>query len=119
THAKNFGDEIRIYQGIELNLNARLRNGIQLTGGLITERINTESCYVVNSPQLVFCNNTPPFRATVKLMGVYPLPLGMQVSGAYQALPGPALNGTAVYSRSQILSLDRPLSTATVTLPIV
>lgn len=119
THAKNFGDEIRIYNGIELSLNARLPNGLQLTGGAISERISTESCYIVNSPQQVFCNNTPPFRTTMKLMGVYPLPLGLQVSGAYQAIPGPAFNGTAVFSRNEILGLNRPLSTSTVTLTIV
>lgn len=119
THANNFGDDIRIYQGVELNLNARLRNGIQLTGGVIGERIATESCFIVNSPQQVFCENTPPFRATVKLMGVYPLPFGIQASGAYQGLPGPAYNGTAVFSRNDILGLNRQLSTTTVTLPIV
>jgi hypothetical protein len=119
THAKTFGEESRVYNGIELNLTARLPNGMQLTGGAISERISTESCYVVDSPQQVFCENTPPFRTTVKLMGVYPLPYGIQVSGAYQAIPGPAFNGTAVFSRGQIIGLDRPLSTSTVTLPIV
>lgn len=119
THAKTYGDEVRVYNGIELNLNARLPKGVQLTGGAISERISTETCYVVDSPQQLFCSNTPPFRTTVKLMGVYPLPYGIQVSGAYQAIPGPAFNGTATFSRNQILGLDRPLSTSTVTLPIV
>jgi hypothetical protein len=43
----------------------------------------------------------------------------MQVSGAYQAIPGPALNGTRSYSRNEIIGLSRPLSTSTVTLTIV
>ena len=114
-----FGTQSRIYQGVELGLTARVPGGLQLDGGLITERINTDDCFVVDNPGQVFCENTPPFQTTVKLMGAYPLPLGLQVSGAYQAIPGPALNGTRTYSRNEIRGLDRPLSTSTVTLTIV
>jgi hypothetical protein len=120
TLAKDFGKESRVYDGIELNLNARLPQGLQLTGGSISQRVATESCYIVNSPQQVFCKNTPPLQTTVKFLGVYPVPVvDVQLSGSLQLLPGPALNGSRAYGRAEIQNLSRQLSTATTTLTIV
>ena len=115
THAKNFGDEIWVFNGFEFNVNARMPGGLQLTGGTMTQRTRIESCYTVDSPMYSptegrgqlstgdiahalagartstsMCKNTPPFKTTMKLMGTYPLPVwGIQVSGTIQALPGP------------------------------
>jgi hypothetical protein len=147
TFASAFGKEIWVYNGVELNFNARMPGGLQLTGGTMTQRQRLESCYSVNSPMWStaegrgalstggiagtlsganaptgFCKNTPPFTTAVKFMGVYPLPVwGIQVSGSFQSLPGPPLNGTRTYSRSEIQGLPagRTLSTGTVTLTIV
>ncbi|HEX7019387.1 MAG TPA: hypothetical protein VF159_05230, partial [Gemmatimonadaceae bacterium] len=119
TLAKDFGNEVRVYNGLEVGLTARLGSRLQIDGGTITERIRTESCYTVDSPQQVFCKNVPPFRTTIKFLGTYALPWHFQISGAYQAIPGPALDGYAVFGRSEILGLDHPLSTSTVRLPVV
>jgi hypothetical protein len=122
TLANRFGKEVWVYDGIEVNLNARMAGGLQFTGGTITQRVRTESCYTVNNPSQVFCKNTPPFLTTLKLMGMYPLPVwDIQVSGSLQMLPGPALNGSRTYGRSEILRLPpgRQLSTATVNLTVV
>jgi hypothetical protein len=119
TKASNFGNWVYVYSGIEASVSARMHNGLQIDGGVITERTSTAACYVVDNPSQVFCSNTPPFRTTVKFIGVYPLPYGLQVSAAYQGIPGPAYNGRATFSRNQIIGLDHPLSTSTVTLTIV
>jgi hypothetical protein len=121
TLASDFGGQARIYTGIEFNLNARLPGGIQLTGGTITQRVATDDCNLtVDNPSKVFCKQTPPFLTTLKMMGTYPLPVwGVQLSGALQMLPGPALNASRSYGRSEILDLPRQLSTATATLTIV
>jgi hypothetical protein len=147
TLAKNFGDEIWVFNGFEVNVNARMPGGLQLTGGTMTQRIRAESCYTVDSPMwsptesrgalstgdivgslsgqrvsTTMCKNTPPFKTTAKLMGVYPLPLwDIQVSGALQLLPGPAYNGTRTYGAAEIVGLPagRTLSTSTVTLTVV
>ena len=50
THAKNFGDEIWVFNGFEFNVNARMPGGLQLTGGTMTQRTRIESCYAVDSP---------------------------------------------------------------------
>jgi hypothetical protein len=119
TNVSNFGEQRRIYQGVEIGLTARIAGGLQLDGGFIAERIQTNDCFVVDNPTLNFCNVVPPFQTTVKFMGSYPLPFGFQISGAYQGIPGPAFNGTRTFSRSEILGLNQPLSTSTVTLTIV
>jgi hypothetical protein len=128
TLASDFGGQSRVYTGIELNLNARLPGGTQITGGTITQRIAADECNTagmwttatasrtVDNPTKVFCKRTPPFITTLKLMGTYPLPVwGVQFSGAWQSLPGPALNGARSYGRAEILDLPpgRQLSTAT------
>jgi hypothetical protein len=120
TKASNFGDWVYKYQGIEASATARMHNGLQFDGGVIIEKITTSNCYVVDNPGQNFCASDPPFRPTFKGMVVYPLPWwGVQVSGVYQRLPGPAYNGTATFTRSQIVGLAWPLSTSTVTLTIV
>lgn len=119
THANNFGNERRIYRGIEAGVTARMGSRLQLNGGAITESIVTDSCYTVDSPQQVFCKVSRPFTTTYKLLGSYSLPWDFQVSGAYQGIPGPALNGDAVFGRADIIGLGRPLSRSTVTLTIV
>jgi len=147
THAKNFGDEIWVFSGFEFNVNARMPGGLQLTGGTMTQRTRIESCYTVDSPMFSptesrgtlstadisnalagartstsMCKNAPPFKTTMKLMGMYPLPVwGVQISGTIQALPGPALNGTRTYSRAEILGLPAgtTLSAATLALTVV
>ncbi len=45
-----FGDEIWVFNGFEFNVNARMRGGLQLTGGTMTQRTRIESCYRVDSP---------------------------------------------------------------------
>jgi hypothetical protein len=147
THAKNFGDEVWVFTGFEFNVNARMPGGLQLTGGTMTQRTRIESCYTVDSPMwsptegrgalstgdiaptlsgartsTSMCSNVPPFRTTLKLMGMYPLPLwDIQISGAIQALPGPAYNGTRTYGRAEILGLPagQTLSAATLALTVV
>jgi hypothetical protein len=119
TKASNFGQQVQVYNGVEVSMSARMHSGLQVDGGFITERTRTAACYTVDSPQQVFCQDIPPFRTTVKFIAVYPLPWHFQVSGAYQGIPGPALNGRATFSRNQIVGLDHPLSTSTVTLTIV
>ncbi len=147
THAKNFGDEIWVFNGFEFNVNARMPGGLQLTGGTMTQRTRIESCYTVDSPMwsptegrgalstgdiapTLSAARTPTgFAGTCrrserrsKLMGVYPLPFwDIQISGAIQALPGPALNGTRTYSRAEILGLPagQTLSAATLALTVV
>jgi hypothetical protein len=84
---------------INVNINARLRGGIRIGGGIDTGRTDHDSCFVVNSPQqLLDCNQVTPFSAQtqVKLNASYPLPFPGQftLSANYQDLPGPMILAT-------------------------
>src|SRR5262249_52934859 len=90
----------RWYNGIELNVNARLPRGARVFGGSSIERIITNGCSAASTDPnlLLFCDgsqNNIPWQTSLKLAGTYPLPwYGITVNGAFQALAGQLL-GTA------------------------
>jgi hypothetical protein len=90
------------YNAFEFNFNARLPHGLTFFGGTATERsiANVCSSAVTNPNFLLYCDQTRsgiPWRTQFKVSGTYPLPwLGIQVSGALQALPGYILGTQAL-----------------------
>jgi hypothetical protein len=90
----------RWYNGVEVNVSARLPRGARIFGGTATEKTISNSCSAAgNDPNLtIFCDgskNNIPWTTSVKFAGTYPLPwYGVTVSGAYQGLAGLPL-GTA------------------------
>jgi hypothetical protein len=87
----------RWYNGLEINVNARLPKGVRIFGGTSTEKIITNSCSAAeHDPNLLlYCDgskNNIPWLTSLKLSGVYPLPwYGISLSGALQALAGQPL----------------------------
>jgi hypothetical protein len=87
----------RWYNGVEINLTARLPGGARLFGGTSAEKIVTNSCSAASADPnlLLFCDGTKngiPWQTNVKLAGTYPLPwYGITVNGAYQGLAGQGL----------------------------
>ena len=62
-------------------------------GGLGVGRTETDSCFVIDSPQAArdgYCHISPPWSANtqVKLAAVYPLPGQFQAAANYQNMPG-------------------------------
>jgi len=115
TQASNFGDRLEVFDGIDLNLNARMFSGVVLQGGVSLGRTKTDSCFTVDSPQAAnpfVCLSEPPLQPQVKILGVYPLPwYGFQVSATFQSLPGPAILANYTATSAQILpSLGRNLA---------
>jgi hypothetical protein len=98
----------QVFNGVDVNVNARLRQGIVLQGGLSTGRLESSvqatalagvaagtnpfqpTCFVVDSPQVKeLCNDSPPFQAQIKASAVVPLPWWkIETSVAYQSIPG-------------------------------
>ena len=128
------------FNGVDLGVSARFRNGVQMSGGTSTGRSEVNTCYVVDSPQssggnlassgaeagsgLLFCDNKPPFLTNVKFIAVYPLPWwSLQASAAYLNIPGPQISADYVATNAEVRqTLGRNLSAganATVTLPII
>jgi hypothetical protein len=98
----NDNDLTQSYNGFEVNFSARLPRGARLSGGSATDRTvaNVCSSAATNPNLLNYCDQSQsgiPWRTQFKLFGTYPLPWwGVQVSGAFQALPGYLLGTQAL-----------------------
>jgi hypothetical protein len=94
TQAKNFGDQSRQWNGVEVNFTARLRERLTFQGGTSTGRTTTDSCAIrAQLPETAlldpYCEVTPPFLTQFKGLGSFTIPrIDVQVSGTFQSLPG-------------------------------
>jgi hypothetical protein len=98
------------WNGVDLNVNARLQNGILLQGGISTGRQSTDNCAVValvpealgNTAQSD-CAVTEPFRTQAKLIAVYTVPkVDVQVAATFQSLPGNFLSSIFTLSSANV-----------------
>jgi hypothetical protein len=79
------------YNGYEVNLNGRLKNGGLVFGGITVGRTESNACDVSNPNDLRFCNAVPPYQGIYKVGWNYPLPFKFAVNGSYQQIPGGAI----------------------------
>jgi len=124
TFAKPFGKQTEIYDGVDLNIDARLPHGVLLQGGLSTGRTAVNNCFVVDSPQAArpdYCDPPSPFLTQLKLLGTFNLPRGVQVSGTVQSIPGVPITAQYEMTSAQIRSfLGRaPASGGTTTIDLM
>jgi hypothetical protein len=117
TLAKNFGERIEHWNGVDVTMNARPREGMLLQGGISTGRTTTDDCDIRASlpeinPVNPFCHVTTAFLTHVKFLGTYLVPkVEVQIAAAFQNLPGPAITNNVIYSNAEVQpSLGRPLS---------
>ena len=134
THAKNFGDGIaETYNGVDVNVNARLASGPQLQGGFNIGQSARNECDVV--PQIPesltvfgfrtpeqFCDIASGWKLSVGGLASYVVPkLDVLVSGTIQSRPFSGANFPGIASQSlaanwlvfnaQVIpALGRPLS---------
>jgi hypothetical protein len=110
------GDLSRVYNGVDVTMNARLARGFQFSGGVSVGRTVEDTCLVVDSPQAAregFCKVSPPWSAgtQAKFLVVYPMPWGVQASAIYQNSPGIPISASLVVPNAAIASsLGRNLS---------
>jgi hypothetical protein len=82
----------RVYNGLDLQVVARIRTSGFLLAGLTADKLKTTSCDVRDNPNnLRFCEPTTPLRTQFKASGTYMLPWDFQVSGSYSARPGDSI----------------------------
>ena len=136
TLAKHYGNMTERWHGVDVTVNARLRQGMLLMGGLSSGRSSSDTCEIraqlpetvpaffsspaapprtqsgETAPLTPYCRVQSAFQTQVKFIGTYTLPrVDVQVSAVYQSLPGPEIAAlytapTAVVART----LGRPLS---------
>ena len=119
-----------VYNGIDVNFQARLGGG-RLLGGVTTERWVIDNCSVDDPNNPIpggsypgttggqFCKQSDhdiPFRTQAKLSGFYPLPVfGLEFSGVFMSFPGER----AFTNYTVTPALSPGLTQATITVPLV
>jgi hypothetical protein len=116
--ASDFGTRTQVYNGVDVNINARFGRGAQVQGGISVGRTVADNCLIVDSPEARpgFCNVTPPWSAgtQAKFLATYPLPLDIQASVIYQNVPGNPIVATFNASNANVrATLGRDLTACT------
>ena len=99
TRASNYGDQFEHWNGVDVSVSARPRNGIFVFGGFNVGKTMTDNCQVpVKVPEslgttpLDFCHIETPFLTQVKLNGAYTVPKAdVQLSATFQSVQGPSV----------------------------
>jgi hypothetical protein len=92
----NTDNNHRVYNGIDVSLNARIATAGRLTISESTGRILNQTCQVSDPNALRFCDQTQfhvPFKSSFRAAGSYPLPYGVLVSAVFQSSPNAPTNG--------------------------
>jgi hypothetical protein len=136
TFSKDYGRLIRHWNGVDLTVNARVRGGVLLQGGLSTGRTSTDNCDLLDKlPELslsvagvvarseaapaagslspvAYCHVDTNFLTQVKFLGAYTIPrIDLQVSGSLQSIPGPEIQANFVATNAVVMpALGRPLA---------
>ena len=130
TFSSNYGRQIEHWNGMDIAINARPRDGVLLQGGVSTGRTSTDNCEVVAKvPEALtnalalgaantalmpetMCHQDGNFITQVKLMGTYRIPkIDVQFASLFQSVPGPLVLSNYTATNAVVLpSLGRPLS---------
>ena len=109
----------RYYNGVDLNVRGRLRNGAQFYAGSSTGHMIETICDVENPNLLRFCDQSQydiPWQTIVKVSGMYPIWRSIKLAAVYQRLPYQS-SGSDVqreYTSSQGLVNSYPITRALV-----
>jgi hypothetical protein len=108
----DYGHQFENFNGVDVTVNSRLKNGVTLQAGLSTGKTMEDNCEIVEKlPEMNFfptgapgavggtlpaswraaewCHRESPFLTQFKAYGVYLVPkIEVQVSGSFRSLPG-------------------------------
>ncbi|MEO8257491.1 MAG: carboxypeptidase regulatory-like domain-containing protein [Acidobacteriota bacterium] len=115
TMASNYGKQIEHWNGMDVTLNLRLRQGTVVQGGMSTGRTSTDSCDIVakvDNPSALYCHVDTAFLTQVKFLGTYAVPkLDVQIAATFRSVSGPAILANYIATNAVVQpSLGRPLS---------
>ena len=119
TLASEYGKQIQHYDGINVDVNARL-SALTVQGGFSSGKTTTDNCEVVQKvPEVLapgqsagFCHVATPFLTNYKGLASYTVPrVDVQVSGTFQNLPGAEFAANFNAPNAVIVTgLGRPLA---------
>jgi hypothetical protein len=115
TFAHKFGKQTEVWNGVDVNIDARPGRGMLLQGGATTQRQTTDNCEVaarLDNPSQLFCHVTGTFLTQIKFVASYLVPgIDVQVTSSIQSIPGPQITASYVASLAEVQpSLGRPLA---------
>jgi hypothetical protein len=111
--ASEFGTQLLHWDGVDVTLDARLRNGLVVQGGVSTGKTTSDNCDIVDdAPEVLgaqsaaFCHQETPYLPQYKALASYTLPwYGVRVAGTFQSLPGPQVSGNSIFNNANRLAL--------------
>jgi Carboxypeptidase regulatory-like domain len=103
-----YGSQYENWNGVDVTVNARLRNSVTIQGGISTGKTMEDNCEIVAKlPEMnnnmtaianglpvswraaQYCHRESPFLTQGKLFGVYLIPkIDVQISGSFRSIPG-------------------------------
>jgi hypothetical protein len=115
--ADNYGNQTQHWNSVEINVTARVRQGLTFQGGTSTGRLTTNTCEIraqlpESAPLNPYCNVVPPFLTQFKGLASLMVPkIDVQVSGTMQSIPGATLAANfSVPTAVAAQTLGRPLA---------
>jgi len=117
TLSSKYGKQTDHWDGGDITINARPREGLFFQGGVSTGRRIEDICDVVtkvDNPNDLYCHREEPMMTLVKGYGSYTVPkVDVQISGTYQTKPGPLVLAIYTATNAEIApSLGRSLAGA-------
>ena len=97
----------RVYNGVDVALNARIGASGRLSISSSTGRILNTTCEVDDPNSLRFCDETQfdvPFISSFRVAGTYSLPYGVRLSGVFQSAPNAPTNGNDFLQANYIVN---------------
>ena len=121
TLASKLGEITEHWDGVDVNLNVRLQNGLQMQIGSSTGRTAINDCGLASQlPEnnlnraIQFCDRAEPFLTQVKGFAVYIIPtIDVQVAGTFRSQPGNFINANFRPNNAYLAdnsTLGRPLA---------
>jgi hypothetical protein len=130
TYAPDYGEITQVYNGVDININARMRNGVQLQAGTSTGQRVTDYCDVrgklpeqtggfstgsevtAYSPVNPFCHVEPGMTTRFTGAGSYIVPkIDVQLAATFQSSPAEPLRADWTVSSAIVQqTLGRPLA---------
>jgi hypothetical protein len=133
TLSSNLGEWAQVANSLNLNVTARMRNGLVLQGGFNTGTNDNDYCDVRNvipewvgvgpSPTNPWCDTSSGWITRVTALGSYVIPkVDVQVSGTLRSDPGGQLAANWTAPNSATVGLNRPfagLGSQTITVNVI
>jgi Carboxypeptidase regulatory-like domain len=128
-HSDNFAKQIENWQGVDVDVSARLRNGLTVRGGTSTGRKIVDACALkaalpeqganangsntgLAGDSLVdpYCRIVDTYKTRISGLVSYTIPkVDVQVSGTWRINPGTALSANYIANNTVIASGPQPL----------